>query len=296
MNKYENSDNMQAVMLRAFEAFLADKITPHSQYSQQLHEAMKYSLASGGKRLRPLICMGMAYAISGDFSKSLSAAAAIECIHTYSLIHDDLPCMDDDDFRRGRPTLHKAFNEWLALLAGDALLTSAFEIASSDESLTAEQKVKTVAAIAVAAGANGMVAGQVADMQGDAAGDETKLAYIHGNKTGQLLKAAALCGAISANADSVQLAAAGQYGDAFGMAFQITDDIIDAVSTLEEAGKCTGKDADAGKTTYVTLYGVEKAQAKARLYIEEAVTALIPFGDRADFLKETVQSLIDRKR
>ena len=296
MNKNADSVNIQTVMLQSLESFLGSAVKAENANAERLHEAMNYSLQSGGKRLRPLICMGMARAICGDFKKAIAAAAAIECIHTYSLIHDDLPCMDNDDYRRGRPTLHKEYNEWLALLAGDALLTGAFELVCNADTVSSENKIAMIRVIAQASGANGMVAGQAADMQVSLLDDDLRLNYIHRNKTGKLLRAAAICGAIAAEAAKEDIETAASFGDAFGMAFQITDDLIDAKSSLDEAGKCTGKDESAGKITFVTYYGLEKAELMACEYAAEATSALKRFGPQGEFLRELTLKLIDRKR
>lgn len=239
---------------------------------EALLEAMQYSLLAGGKRLRPILCLAAAQACGKKESLVMPAACAIEMVHTYSLIHDDLPCMDDDDFRRGRLTCHKVFGENMAVLAGDALLTLGFEIlAASNASLSQDRLLKAVAILARAAGAQGMVGGQVLDLQGENKTlDQTALETIHQLKTGALIEGALKIGAVLADAEVREIGALAAYGQAFGLAFQITDDILDVTGNPEKMGKATGRDAKQHKSTYVTKNGVEEARKLAETAICQA--------------------------
>ena len=240
----------------------------------KIAEAMRYSWLDGGKRLRPVLCLAFADAVSGS---SLSgtvaddAACALEAIHTYSLIHDDLPAMDDDDLRRGRPTNHKVYGEAMAILAGDALLTAAFEVLTNGPELAL--RVRLCAELAFASGAAGMVGGQVLDIAEDRPAELSYLQRLHSLKTGALIKAACRMGALAGGADDPKLAAASEYGDAVGMAFQIADDILDVTASAEAMGKPTGADAAAGRFTFPAVVGLERAKQMADELVERALKA-----------------------
>ncbi|MGV3624330.1 MAG: polyprenyl synthetase family protein [Archangium sp.] len=244
----------------------------------QLSAAMRYSYLDGGKRLRPVLCLAFADAVAGATGGAgvvaNDAAAALEAIHTYSLIHDDLPAMDDDDLRRGRPTSHKAFGEAMAILAGDALLTEAFAMLANGAANELALRGRLVGELAVASGAAGMVGGQVLDIDEDRPAELDYLNRLHRMKTGALIKAACRMGALSANATEAQLAAADRYGDAVGLAFQIADDVLDVTASAEAMGKPTGADAAAGRHTYPAVVGLERARQMAREQVDRALEAV----------------------
>jgi geranylgeranyl diphosphate synthase, type II len=263
----------------------------------RLAEAMRYSLMAGGKRLRPILAMMAAEACGADPAEALPAACALEMVHTYSLIHDDLPAMDDDDLRRGRPTCHKAFDEATAILAGDGLLTLAFEvIAKYTRSPTAA--ATCVRALAEGAGPSGMVGGQMADLQAEGRADGTvdALEAIHRRKTGALLRSALKMGAAVAGASEPVAKALDDYGRAVGLAFQIVDDLLDVEGDEAKLGKRVQKDSDLGKWTYPGFLGVDGSRSKARQLAEEAIAALAPLGDRGARLKALALDLLERDR
>src|SRR5881296_3945847 len=246
-----------------------------------LHRAMRDSLFAGGKRLRPILCLAAAEACGGKISNALPLACALECIHTYSLVHDDLPSMDNDDFRRGRPTCHKVFGDGIAVLAGDALLTIAFEIVSRTKPAPRYDISVLLREIAVAAGSQKLIAGQVADLEAE--GRKVKrdqLQFIHENKTAAILKSSVRLGAMSANADARKLRAITQFGRGLGLAFQVIDDILDVTQTSEILGKSAGKDVAAKKATYPAVIGLEKSRAEAKRLTREAHDVLSIFGHR----------------
>jgi geranylgeranyl diphosphate synthase type II len=245
-----------------------------------LHKAMRYSLFAGGKRLRPILCLAAAEACRGKVSNALPLACALECIHTYSLVHDDLPSMDNDDYRRGRPTCHKVFGDGIAVLAGDALLTIAFEIVSRAKPAPRYDMSILLREIAVAAGSQKLIAGQVADLEAE--GRKVKrdqLRFIHENKTAAILKSSIRLGAMSANADAKKLRAVTQFGHGLGLAFQVIDDILDVTQSSEILGKSAGKDIAAKKATYPAVIGLEKSRAEARRLTRQAHDALSVFRD-----------------
>jgi geranylgeranyl diphosphate synthase, type II len=255
------------------EALLADRLARVEAAPRRLFESMGYSLLAGGKRLRPLLCLAFAEAVRGGKPgvAAEDAACALEFIHTYSLIHDDLPAMDDDDLRRGRPTNHKVYGEAMAILAGDALLTEAFALlATGPEPCRAELASR----LARAAGAVGMVGGQVLDIAEDRPAEEAYLTRLHRLKTGALLKAACTLGVVSEGGTVAQVEAAERYGDAVGLAFQIADDVLDATSSPEALGKPAGADAAAGRHTYPAVLGLEASRARARALVDEALAAV----------------------
>ena len=264
---------------------------------QTLSDAMEYSLMAGGKRMRPILLMAAADAVGADGAKFVTTGCAIEMIHTYSLIHDDLPAMDNDDYRRGKLTNHKVYGAGMATLAGDALLTLAFEVMLRQPDATEATRLAVVREMSRAAGMNGMVGGQAIDLESEGKKiPMERLREMHMGKTGALFRAAVRSGAILAGATDEQLAALTKYADAFGLAFQITDDILDVVGDEATIGKPVGSDERNNKSTYVTLLSLEKAQALAKETVEDAVSALASFGPEADFLRGLVQMLIERKK
>ena len=260
-----------------------------------IHKAMRYSLFAGGKRLRPILCLAAAEACGGATESALPLACALECIHTYSLIHDDLPSMDNDDYRRGRLTCHKVFGNGLAVLAGDALLTVAFEIAATAETWPRYDMREIIREIAVAAGSRKLIAGQVADLEGEGQKHtRAQLRYIHENKTAALLTASVRLGAMSANATPTQLAAVSAFGGALGLAFQVIDDILDVTQTSEKLGKSAGKDVAAQKATYPSVLGLEKSRVEAARLTKLAHDALQPLGKKAETLHALANHLLER--
>jgi geranylgeranyl diphosphate synthase, type II len=261
-----------------------------------IHKAMRYSLFAGGKRLRPVLTLAAAEACGGSVAAATPAACAVECIHTYSLIHDDLPCMDDDDLRRGRPTSHKVFGEGIAVLAGDALLTIAFEILAQAQATKRHSTAAQIAELAHAAGSRWLVGGQVADLEGEGrALNAAELAYIHRCKTAALLTASLRLGAMSANATSAQLKSITTFGQSVGLAFQIIDDILDVTQPTEKLGKSAGKDVAAQKATYPAIHGLEKSRAEARRLTRAAHRALGSFGKKGETLRALADYLLARE-
>ncbi|MFO7576755.1 MAG: polyprenyl synthetase family protein [Pelovirga sp.] len=276
-----------------------DQYLPATQIRPaRLHEAMRYSAMAGGKRIRPVLLLAACDAVGGDLENALPAACAIEMIHSYSLIHDDLPAMDDDDLRRGRPTNHRVYGEATAILAGDALLTEAFILLSRPDvwsGVTAEQRVEVIHLLAKSAGTRGMVGGQMVDMDVEGTTiDLPLLEYIHTRKTGALIHAAVEAGAILGGADAQQREALQRYAAAAGLAFQIADDILDIVAEQDRLGKATGSDVKRGKATYPALLGLTEARRRAADLHEVALRALDIFGDEARFLREIASYIVDR--
>lgn len=260
-------------------------------------EAMRYSLFAGGKRLRPILCLAASEAVGGDLKAAMPAGCALEMIHTYSLIHDDLPAMDDDDLRRGKPTNHKVFGEAIAILAGDGLLTEAFVLLSDYNSLLPERAVQVIGVIAEAASYRGMVGGQVVDIlsQNKRAELET-VQQMHSRKTAALIAAATESGALSGKGSEAQVAALGRYGRAIGLAFQIADDILDIEGDTELLGKTTGADEARGKVTYPAAVGLERSRQAANEMVNDALAALEGFDDRANPLRSLANYIITRKK
>jgi len=283
----------QKVIDRALDRYLPKTSTK----PVTLHKAMRYSLFAGGKRLRPILCLAAAEACRGSVDNALALACAIECIHTYSLVHDDLPSMDNDDFRRGRPTCHKVFGDGIAILAGDALLTIAFEIVSKAKPAPRYDISILLREIAVAAGSQKLIAGQVADLEAE--GKRVKrgqLRFIHENKTAAMLKSSVRLGAMSANADARRLSAVTQFGERLGLAFQVIDDILDITQTSEILGKSAGKDVAAKKATYPAVIGLEKSRAETRRLTRQAHDALSVFRkDDAEALHALANYLLERE-
>ena len=262
-----------------------------------IYEACRYSAMAGGKRLRPALVLEFCRVCGGDQQAALPFACALEMIHTYSLIHDDLPAMDNDDYRRGKLTNHKVFGEALAILAGDALLTQAFEVILRQQGVPAQVLLEVLREMSIAAGPNGMVGGQVIDMlsEGKRISME-ELRKMHMGKTGALFRAAIRSGAILGGASEAQLAALTTYADCFGLAFQITDDILDVVGDEAVIGKPVGSDERNEKSTYVTLTSLEEAKKLAADTVQQALDALEVFGDEAKFLRDLVKMLLERNK
>lgn len=268
-----------------------------------VYEAMRYSITAGGKRVRPVIAMAVTEMLGGDVDLAAAAAAAIECIHTYSLIHDDLPCMDNDDLRRGKPTCHKVFPESTALLAGDGLLNLAFELLSCQDYMTLEAdiRLKLIHALASASGTNGMIGGQIIDLESEGRDDVKleELTNLHRLKTGGLISVSAefgciLCGLYDESDE--RLVKIRDFSAKLGLAFQIKDDILDITGDAAVLGKPIGSDANCGKVTFVTVLGLAGAESKLNSLTAEAVSALDIFGDKAWFLKELANALLTRDK
>ena len=253
-------------------------------YPEKIYEAMRYSLLAGGKRLRPILCLASCELAGGTTSMAMPTACALEMIHTMSLIHDDLPAMDNDDYRRGKLTNHKVYGDDIAILAGDGLLTYAFEfIATKTENVPPQQVLQTIAYLGRAAGASGLIGGQVVDVESEGETDVSleTLNYIHAHKTGALLEACVVCGAILASASAADLQRLSRFAKNIGLAFQIIDDILDITATQEELGKTAGKDVQAGKVTYPSLWGIEESQRQASQLVADAKDQLAVFGSKA---------------
>jgi geranylgeranyl diphosphate synthase type II len=285
--------------------------SPGTLCPARLASAMRYSVLGGGKRLRPVLCLMAAEACGGEAESAMGAACALEMVHTYSLIHDDLPAMDDDDLRRGRPTCHRAFDEATAILAGDGLLTLAFEVVAR-EIRPHSAALECIAILAQAAGPSGMVAGQMADLQAEGKTETVSptrfggavettatlaaLEAIHRRKTGALLRAPLRMGAVIAGAPEICIEALDRYGKAVGLAFQIVDDLLDVQGDEAKLGKRVGKDSELGKWTYPRFLGIDGSRRRARQLADEAVAALEPLGQRGDRLRDLALALLERDR
>jgi geranylgeranyl diphosphate synthase, type II len=279
---------------------LREHFSPMEGPAALLSKAMTYSLSAGGKRLRPVLCMASASVVGGREEDVLPVACALECIHTYSLIHDDLPAMDDDDLRRGKPTNHKVFGEAIALLAGDGLLTEAFRL-MADVSLFGRKSfpvlLEVIRIVAEAAGSRGMVGGQVADVLSEGKKvDFPVVEYIHHHKTGALIRASVLAGALLGGGNGEQVDTLGRYGEKIGLAFQISDDILDVEGDRETMGKATGSDDKKGKATYPALLGLAQAKDMEVKLVDEAVDFLEQFDERAEPLRLIARYIIERKK
>ncbi len=283
--------------IKLIEAALLKELGAETALVPRLAESMEYSLMAGGKRLRPILVMAAADAVGARGTDFVQAACGIEMIHTYSLIHDDLPAMDNDDYRRGKLTNHKVFGEALAILAGDALLTQAFEVILRQQGVPAQVLLEVLREMSIAAGPNGMVGGQVIDMlsEGKRISME-ELRKMHMGKTGALFRAAIRSGAILGGASEAQLAGLTTYADCFGLAFQITDDILDVVGDEAVIGKPVGSDERNEKSTYVTLTSLDEAKKLAADTVQQALEALEIFGDEAKFLRDLVKMLLERNK
>jgi geranylgeranyl diphosphate synthase type II len=275
-----------------------DRLVPaESVPPETIHRAMRYSLFAGGKRVRPILCVEAAHAVCDTPRGIATAACSLELIHTYSLIHDDLPALDNDDYRRGKLTSHKVFGEAMAILTGDALLTLAFETLSKMDAVPDDRKTHVIAELATAAGtAGGMIGGQVADLEGEGKEPNAQLLEsIHRAKTGALLRASVRMGAIYAGADQQQLEAISRFGEHVGLAFQIVDDILDVEESSQALGKTAGKDAQQHKITFPAVYGLEQSRRMAEWERLSAHQALAIFGERAGRLGELADLIVQRK-
>jgi geranylgeranyl diphosphate synthase type II len=261
-----------------------------------IHRAMRYSVQAGGKRVRPILCIESARIFSADIAQVLPVACALEFIHTYSLIHDDLPALDNDDLRRGKPTCHKKFNEATAILAGDALLTLAFETLANAP-IEPARRVAILSHVAASAGTvNGMVGGQVADIEAEGKTIEAaELEYIHRSKTAALIRASVVAGAIGGGADDENVARLKRFGETIGWAFQVVDDILDVEESSAALGKTAGKDAAQKKATYPSLYGIEKSRHFAAELESRAMVEIATYGQRAARLKELAEMIVHRR-
>lgn len=273
-------------------------LPPVEEYPPSIHKAMRYSVFAGGKRLRPTLCLEAGRLFAGDEKILLRVGSALELIHTYSLIHDDLPALDNDDLRRGKPTSHVVFGEATAILAGDALLTLAFEAIAGTTNGTSDKTLRVIHELAHAIGTlHGMVGGQVADMETtDSTGDAARLEYIHSAKTGAFMRAALRSGALLTAANQDDLARITTYGEKIGLAFQIADDLLDVVGTEAEVGKTIGKDQQQHKATYPALHGVEASKRIAAQLADEACKALAPYGERAAILQGIARYIVGRRQ
>lgn len=271
-------------------------LPPADEYPSSIHQAMRHSVFAGGKRLRPILCLESGRLFEGDEESLLRLGSALELIHTYSLIHDDLPALDNGDLRRGKPTCHREFGEATAILAGDALLTLAYEVLSLPGPPSVERKLRVIHEVASAIGTRaGMIAGQVVDLETTAdTADAATLEYIHSAKTGALIRAAVRSGALYAQVEEADLAYVTAYGERVGLAFQIVDDLLDLLGSREALGKSVGKDGRQKKATYPPLHGVEESRRIARRLVSEGCDALQPYGSRARRLQELAQFLIAR--
>ena len=279
------------------ETALARELEAGETLSATLADSMRYSLLAGGKRLRPILLMAAADAVGGKGEDYLTTACALEMIHTYSLIHDDLPSMDNDDYRRGKLTNHKIYGAGMATLAGDALLTLAFEVMMRQSKATDAVKLAVVREVSVASGPNGMVGGQAIDLESEGQHiSPDDLRRMHMGKTGALFRAAIRCGALLAGASAAELRVLTRYAESFGLAFQITDDILDVTGEAAAIGKPVGSDERNHKSTYVTLTSLSEAREIARKAVADAVEALRPLGNKAAFLSELAEFLLSRKQ
>lgn len=261
-----------------------------------IHKAMRYSMFAGGKRLRPILCLAAGECCGGEVSAALPLACAVECIHTYSLIHDDLPCMDNDDLRRGMPTSHKVFGEAIAVLAGDALLTFAFELAAQVPGWPRYSLKDVIRELAIASGSRSLIAGQVLDLESEGKRVSLPLLrFIHESKTAALLRATIRLGAMSANATPASLESLSEFGMALGLAFQVIDDILDVTQSSEKLGKSAGKDLVSEKATYPSVIGLEASRKVAKRLTEEAHRSLKPFAQKAEILHRLADYLLGRE-
>ncbi|WP_013322785.1 geranylgeranyl diphosphate synthase CrtE [Gloeothece verrucosa] len=264
---------------------------------EKIYEAMRYSLLAGGKRLRPILCLATCELMGGTIEMAMPTACALEMIHTMSLIHDDLPAMDNDDYRRGKLTNHKVYGEDIAILAGDGLLSYAFEfVATQTRNVPPNQVLQVIARLGRTVGAAGLVGGQVLDLESEGKLDITAetLTFIHTHKTGALLETSVLSGAILAGATSEDQRRLSRYAQNIGLAFQIIDDILDITSTQEELGKSIGKDVQAQKATYPSLWGIEESKAQAQKLVDEAIAQLVLYGEKAEPIRAIAQFIVSR--
>ena len=288
-----------AALRAAIEAALEAALPPESAWPDTIHRAVRYSLFAGGKRIRPVLVLAAGAAVGGARAELVPLACAVEMIHTYSLIHDDLPAMDNDDLRRGKPTSHKVFGEAIAILAGDALLTRAFHVlaelpAGASDALV-RRRLAARAELGLACGTTGLIGGQVMDLESEGkAIDAGALERLHRAKTGALLKASVRGGAILGGASEEELARLTRYAEAIGLAFQVVDDVLDATEDAARLGKTAGKDQAARKATYVSVHGLERARQLAATLREDALAALQPLGPRGALLAALAREIVDR--
>jgi geranylgeranyl diphosphate synthase type II len=289
-------DEYLAVRRASIDRELERLVPSREERPATIHSAMRHSLFAGGKRVRPILFVAAAEAVGGGSAAALASACSLELIHTYSLIHDDLPALDNDDFRRGRPTCHKVFGEAMAILAGDALLTRAFQVLAEDDSVPAERRIALVGELSRAAGTvEGMIGGQVADLEAEGKPvTPESLDYIHRSKTGSLLRGSVRMGAIWAGADAETFARLDNYGRHVGFAFQIVDDILDVTADSATLGKTAGKDAEQQKATFPALYGLDESRRMAREHHEASLAALEPLGERALRLRQIAERVVTR--
>jgi geranylgeranyl diphosphate synthase, type II len=285
---------------RDVDAALQGALPPEAAWPATIHRAVRYSLFAGGKRIRPLLVLAAADAVGGLREDAMPLACAVEMIHTYSLIHDDLPAMDNDDLRRGKPTSHKVFGEAIAILAGDALLTRAFqvmaEVPASAGELQVRRRLLATRRLAEACGTTGLIGGQVVDLESEGRSiSAADLERLHRAKTGALLGACVEGGAVLGGAGPGAVESLGRYARAVGLAFQIVDDVLDATEGAERLGKTAGKDEAAHKATYVSLHGLERARRMAKELLDEAIAALTPLGTPAHPLGELARTIVDRR-
>ena len=288
-----------AALRAEIEAALEAALPPESAWPETIHRAVRYSLFAGGKRIRPVLVLAAGEAVGGARAELLPLACAVELIHTYSLIHDDLPAMDNDDLRRGKPTSHKVFGEAIAILAGDALLTRAFhllaELPAGASDALVRRRLAASAELGLACGTTGLIGGQVMDLESEGkAIDAASLERLHRAKTGALLKASVRGGAILGGASDDDLARLTRYADAIGLAFQVVDDVLDATEDAARLGKTAGKDQAAQKATYVSVHGLERARQLAATLREDALAALQPLGPRGALLAALAREIVDR--
>ncbi len=288
----EYIDSVVSMVDTALDEFLPTPIeTP-----EVIHEAMRHSVFAGGKRLRPVLCIAAAEACGGDTKSAMVAACAVELMHTYSLVHDDLPCMDDDDLRRGRPTCHKVYGEGMAVLCGDALLTEAFALLVKANPTERYSVGDMVAELASAGGSRKLIGGQVLDLDGEGKQlDKSQLIAIHEAKTAALLVASLRLGGMTANASPDQIKALGSYGYSLGLAFQVIDDILDVTQTSKKLGKTAGKDEASNKSTYPSVWGLEPSRKEAERLTQEALAALDIFGESGKRLREIAEWMLCRE-
>ena len=280
------------------DAALERLLPPATQRPASIHQAMRHSVFAGGKRLRPILCMEAGRMVAGSLPAGIEdLGAALEMLHTYSLIHDDLPALDNDDLRRGRPTCHKVFGEAIAILAGDALQTQAYEVLSRLR-CPAESRVRIIEEIARGTGTvDGMIGGQVVDLEAEhTKPDLATLEYIHRSKTAALISASVVSGGLYAGADDKAVGKLRSFGLSIGLAFQIVDDVLDVTQTSEQLGKTAGKDTAAEKATYPALFGVDESVKKAAALVDSALASLDGFGSRAEALKDLARFLVERKK
>lgn len=281
----------------AIDAALDAYLPPEDRFPPVIYRAMRYSVTNGGKRLRPILTLAACEAVGGDPEKALPTACALELIHAFSLVHDDLPALDNDDFRRGKPTSHKVFGEAMAILAGDALLTFAFEtISGRTTGVPDDVLLKVINRLAAATGTGGMIIGQVVDIESEGKQiDLDTLRFIHSHKTGALIEASVVCGGMIGGASEAQLDALSAYGKKIGIAFQIADDILDVAGDSDKLGKTVGSDLRKDKATYPSIFGLDGSRELAQAAVEEAVDSLRCFDHRADPLRAIARFVVERE-